>query len=443
MAIHNPSSAANQDEPEYQNISEAYSEIMGIEEVCDSDSFLNFGGDSLGFILVSMAVEKYIDFLPPNWEALTIKELELIKTNQFKSDPGSIPLKKSWVAIGLIIFFFILGEVLLQTRNYYKTGRSAYTLLTAGSGLMFNEDLGTSTYRPNLTFSPYEDVVYSINSLGLRSPEIPIQKEANELRIAVAGASTIAGIFAETNDRTLSAILEKKLRNEIAKNYNVNVINGGIEGNTMAGIQEVTENILVKMQPDIIIIYPGLNDLSMICGEIEKEAVEYKGFDYYPKIPGWVLSKELIKKNTLFIRESKAKNVEMFDPQDLDTTAYRQTLDNLVNNIKKQGIKPVLATVARAYNNSDATLEEKIDIAVSALYYSPCLDINSLIETGEKYNSEMELVAAKYQVPILDLAKHMPGGEDYFADGGHFNFEGEKQAATIILEQLKSLELVN
>jgi len=443
MAIVNLSNTVNQDDTGYLNLFEAYSEIMGIGEVRDSDSFLSFGGDSLSFIIVSMAVEKYIGFLPSNWEAMTIKELELLKTNQFKSQPDSASVKKSWVIIGLIISFFILGEVLLQTRNYYKTGRSAYTLLTAGSTQIFNEDMGTNTYRPSVTFSPYEGVVYSTNSQGLRYADIPIQKNTNELRIAIVGASTVAGIFAETNEHTLSAVLERKLRNEASENYEVNVINGGIDGNTIVGIKEVTENIIFKMQPDIIIIYPGLNDLSMICSAAKKKTAEYKSFDYYPKIPSWILSKELIKKNTSFIREQKVKNVNMFDPNDLDTSAYRQSLDDLVNNIKKQDIIPVLATVARAYNNLDATIEEKTDIAVSALYYSPCLDIHSLIEIGDKYNSDMESVGAKYQAPVIDLARQMPGGDDYFIDGGHFSFEGEEKAATIILEQLKFLGLVN
>lgn len=91
------------------------------------------------------------------------------------------------------------------------------------------------------------------------SPEISIQKPENTYRIFAVGGSVTYGVILD-NHETWPAILEKKF-DQMNLNFNVEVINAGINGADTSTEIKLIEDKLVNFNPDMIIMYDGWNDM--------------------------------------------------------------------------------------------------------------------------------------------------------------------------------------
>jgi lysophospholipase L1-like esterase len=305
--------------------------------------------------------------------------------------------------------------------------------VTNQSTIIFNKELGINTYRPFLVRRDSETGKerMSINSLGLRSPEIG-DRTANEIRLAVVGASTVAGARAKDNKEVFSQILADLIQADFHRP--VNVINGGVQGFTMGQIGKLTSGIVIPLQPSMIIIYTGFNDIAGIC----KAEVAQRSQPWRPPmfgLPRWVMSREMIRKNTTFLRRQPLHTSNLVDPKDVDLSSHRIELEKMVSDIREHGIEPVLVTNARSYIN--VPKEKQAALAAGSLFYYSCLNLEGVIEVGEMYNQLIKNVAAEYNAQLIDLGAVMPGGKDYFVDGGHFTLTGEKYVARTVYEAIK------
>jgi acyl-CoA synthetase (AMP-forming)/AMP-acid ligase II/lysophospholipase L1-like esterase len=421
-----------------ESLLQGYADILGTSRLRPRDSFLDLGGDSVCFVEVSLLLENYLGYLPDNWQAMPIAALEGLK------QPGIVgegqPPRRRWsfaLAAAIALAIMVAGEGALQTRAYLKTGRSAAALLTGRGTVIFNEEWGVRTYRPNNVLEvPSRQVRFETNSLGLRSPEIQRQPGANELRVAVAGASTVAGAYAKRNSDTFSSLLEKQLRSSHPQQP-VNVINGGIEGHTLRETRILVEKGLIGLHPSLVIIYPGFNDITNMChvanGTSHRQPLPSLG------LPNWVLSRELVSKNTVLLR-TPPHRADRVDPATRFSPEYVVTLRELIHSLRKAHIEPVLMTVARAFKGIDK--QQGSRLAETALYYNSCLDYEGLVKAGELYNSVITKTAREEHVNLLDLAQAMPAGRRYFVDAGHFNAEGERFVADYLARELDRRHLV-
>ena len=414
-----------------RSLMEIWQQTLKIDDIQETDSFLSLGGDSLSFITISIEIEDYLGHLPDNWEALSIADLEKLTNPTNNPNTVAISVKKVWITLLLIFSLLIIGEIFLQVRSYIKTGRSAFSFLTNQSTTIFNAAILSRTYRPHLTIKDISTnkISMAINSYGLRSSEIPLETVDDEIRIAIVGASTVAGAYATSNDRTFPSLLEQNLKHAYGEQQPINVINGGVEGLGLDSILNLTEGLIYKMNPSIIVIYAGFNDITSLCHSDQKAKTPSHRLKY-PSLPNWVMTKEMIRKNTTALR---TKRTAAFDLNKLDTLTYGEGIERLVKSIKAQGITPVLMTVAKAYTNVPDN--QKAELAASSLYYYYCLDLPGVIKVGEIYNAQIRQIAKKYNIAFVDLEKDMPGGREYFVDGGHFTYKGE----TFVAKQLNSL----
>ena len=168
----------------YDSLYQAYSDILGNDDIREGDSFLSLGGDSLCYVAVSVAIEDYLGQLPDNWEAMTVSELEdfrEVDQSPFLTTPLAEQRQpRAWLTICFIIGILLLGELFLHARTYIKTGRHVLSLLTDNSAIVIDNELQTRTYRPNLVIkdTSTQQNRMVINSYGLRSPEIPPERSA-------------------------------------------------------------------------------------------------------------------------------------------------------------------------------------------------------------------------------------------------------------------------
>ncbi|ABX12026.1 SGNH/GDSL hydrolase family protein [Nitrosopumilus maritimus] len=97
----------------------------------------------------------------------------------------------------------------------------------------------------------------NINSDGWRGEEIKFLDD--EYRIFFFGGSTAFGNISTSDETTIPGYLEKKLRDE---GYNVKVINVGVSGAATIDEFYVLENLILRFDPDMVIMYDGWNDVA-------------------------------------------------------------------------------------------------------------------------------------------------------------------------------------
>lgn len=97
---------------------------------------------------------------------------------------------------------------------------------------------------------------FSTNNLGLRGPEVAIPKQQGVFRIlCIGGSTTLEG----EEDATYPKLLEKSLQEEFPGRP-IEVLNCGVPGMTTSR-QLLKLPEYVQMQPDLLVIYEGVNDI--------------------------------------------------------------------------------------------------------------------------------------------------------------------------------------
>ncbi|MCZ6675152.1 MAG: GDSL-type esterase/lipase family protein [Verrucomicrobia bacterium] len=155
-----------------------------------------------------------------------------------------------FLAAGLVSVFALgVGEVLARIWVAKKWTVEKKVMI-------LNDDPmnGRYVYHPDIGYvlSPgYDDH----NSLGWRGAEFELEKPAGTWRVVCLGGSTTYGTTAST---AYPAFLEELLREE---GIEAEVINAGVPGWTSRESRINFELRVLPLDPDLVIIYHGRNDL--------------------------------------------------------------------------------------------------------------------------------------------------------------------------------------
>ncbi len=207
--------------------------------------------------------------------------MRLKKDNRFPAFFAQHKIIKKFL-FGILIFCVIFSICELLTRSlfavtkkdiklfrpsfYYETKTNSLAKLRYKSHPFLPYAPRPLDKRVLTVFKPDLNKVLSYdiqnNSLGFRTPERPFEKGANTKRIITLGGSTTWD--GPTNDKTWPALLEGKLNDYYQnKNYKIEVINLAIDGAPSVMSLTVLNLIGVEYEPDLVISYDGINDLSI------------------------------------------------------------------------------------------------------------------------------------------------------------------------------------
>jgi len=100
----------------------------------------------------------------------------------------------------------------------------------------------------------------TINTLGFRGSEFSEIKPPNTYRIFMVGGSTMFGAGATSDETTIPGYLQQLL-NENDFEFDIEVINSGIQGADSNTELNLIKHKLITFSPDLIVIYDGWNDL--------------------------------------------------------------------------------------------------------------------------------------------------------------------------------------
>ena len=172
--------------------------------------------------------------------------------------------EKSELALGLfqhspdILLARDRGKSVAELPGYARTIRSLRLVYKHQTGQDY-----AWTPHPYLSYYPtpnYRKGQTSHNSLGYRNDEFPLEKPDGVYRIVALGGSSTYDVAIEDNAATFTAQLEKLLKEDYGY-QNVQVINAGVPGYNSWEILANLEFRVLDLNPDLVIIYEGVNDV--------------------------------------------------------------------------------------------------------------------------------------------------------------------------------------
>jgi lysophospholipase L1-like esterase len=313
------------------------------------------------------------------------------------------------------------------------------------------EDLAF-TPHPYLSYYPtpnYQKGLTSHNSLGYRNDEFPLQKPDGVYRIVTLGGSSTYDVTIEDNAKIFTAQLEKRLKEEYGYE-NVQVINAGVPGYNSWEMLVNLEFRVIDLDPDLVIIYEGTNDVHARL----VEPAAYQGDDLgrrrawqVPPVPLWQHS-ALLRIVSRMMNLTRQVGVDDFvsaptylswpyesrltekklDPKEIlkenPPIYFRRNLENMIAIAQEHGAKIMFSTWA----------------------YSPYLDDYASKDYSQQgfqeNNKVVEDVATSQHIPLFDFASLMPQDPKYWDDGRHVNEAGAVEKAKLFAEFIHEQALI-
>ena len=161
------------------------------------------------------------------------------------------------VSIVFLFSFLVLGIFLESYSQGLLT--SEKNIVNVGGIATQNPKQVTLDVLQNILNDSQTDDV-TINSLGFRGEEFTEMKSNNTFRIFLLGGSQMFGTGATSDDTTIPGYLNYYIK-EQNNSFSIEVINSGLKGVDSRKELLLLQNMLINFNPDLIIIYDGLNDL--------------------------------------------------------------------------------------------------------------------------------------------------------------------------------------
>ena len=360
--------------------------------------------------------------------------------------------KRSEVALiffSIFLTFFLLEMMARVWLNYLATPDQydRYVLFTSIDPKEF-----TFTPHPYLSYYPtpnYQKGLTSHNSLGYRNDEFPLEKPNGVYRIVALGGSSTYDVSIKDNAATFTAQLEKMLREDYGY-QNVQVINAGVPGYNSWEILVNLEFRVLDLDPDLVIIYEGTNDVH--ARMVEPSA--YRGDDLGRRQAWQVPAVALWERSALLRITSRMMNftrqVSIDDFVSAPTYVswpyeFRLSEGNLdPSEILKEN--PPIYFRRNLENMSAIAKEHNITIMLSTWAHSPYLKDYAAQDYYQlafaENNDVVKEVAAEQHIPLFDFAEVMPQDASYWADGRHVNEAGALVKARLFAEFIDAEGLI-
>ncbi len=271
----------------------------------------------------------------------------------------------------------------------------------------------------------------SINSLGLRGPEITRSKPRGVRRIAIVGESSAFG-YLVSDGQEAARLLEKELREQ---GHNVEVANGAVPGYNLFQHRVRFHEVLAPLEPDLVIAYLGWNDLPYVVSD-EPAA------DRFRRRPVPAAWERVLGHSTLYgfvVYRLLGGPVRMvpadFADSGVTPAGQRQFLENLAalaSEVEKAGATFVICAQATAAHPS-----------VSA-DLRPALGPDEpkqarAIELGGWLHRTLAGFASRQNLAFTDVYSEIPPTTEMLGDYVHLTAVGEERLAELWADSVARL----
>jgi len=346
----------------------------------------------------------------------------------------------SYVIVAVVTLALILAaEAIVRVRQYINWGT-----FSAVNTFHTHEVTGLRIPTPGMKTRSIE-----INSLGFRGPEINSPKPSGSLRIAFIGASTTYCAEVSGNDQVWTDQVSRSLKS-MWPDLSVDYINAGVGGYTAEDSLVNLDVRVLPLEPDVIVIYHGTNDISADTRTLAERAgiksvnlaLEESWLSKYSLL--WML----VEKNLSLMTLENTADAELLEvkPDNLGSE-FRENLRLMVQSARERGVSVVALATFSTHLRPGMTAEQRDKAMVSSRYYMPYLSADSLLALFNRYNQIIREVAKETGALLIGNADGIPGDPVHFNDSVHFTDAGSKaqadRVAKVLLESSRFLDLVD
>jgi len=307
-----------------------------------------------------------------------------------------------------------------------------------------------SEYDPS--FGPV--TFYTINRYGLRGrlPELP--KPPGVRRIVCLGGSTTFG-WTVSDEEGWPSQVERLLSEP------VDVVNAGRPGATTFRNFAYLRDRLLQLQPDVVILYEGYNDMwrgyrrhagdQPDYGTVDEglpsapEALEQRPV-HWPRRPSFLayhagnrIDGWLAPPHRPPPGPAPGPEPFVFDPAIV--AVYEHNLSAMVRLCRRNGVSPVLLTFAACDDSSLADAEQHRRLGL-VFREMPALDPAAAHAAMNLYREVTRKVAQAEDAPLVDMAALMPKDLEAYTDTVHFTPAGARRFAELLVRGLRDAGLV-
>lgn len=333
-----------------------------------------------------------------------------------------------WLKFCLPIVALIVGELTLRVYTWcrgWTPNCYAAQLRLFRPNAEIGADLRPGFHMQSGTYS------ITINSLGLRGPEINRNKPSNVVRVAIVGESSAFGYLVGDDD-VAARRLEANLR---AQGLEVEVLNAGVPGYNLFHSTVRYREVVAPLKPDVVLAYLGWNDLTYVV----REASELARFRVRPVAPAW---ERQLGRSTLYglvAYRLLGSPVQMVPsqiggsrPTNSGAAAFHSNLHLLADEIKASGARLVVCAQATAAH-------PKVSPRLAPVLAQAEEDRPDVIRMGAWLHDRERDFATASNAPFLDAYNSIPPTEEYLADYVHLTVAGEHELAEFWTRELLPL----
>lgn len=280
-----------------------------------------------------------------------------------------------------------------------------------------------------------------INSFGLRDDkEINARKSDGFIRVICIGDSVAFGAYMDDAEETYPKQLEGLLNMRLNERFEV--INAGVPGYTSKQCLLYFKNALINLNPDIIVVYCGWNDIWTYRNPGANTAAS-PAFRSISRALGKSYLYIYLKTRLIYPARTRLASIKLsnqplckqhdYDKEREATANYRDNLTALAEIAKRNGINVYLVTLpspVRTAGNETAYADFPLTVSWHEGY-------SIFYETKENFNAIIRIVSKDSKIGLIDLDYYFNAlsGEDVmdlFTDAVHPNVAGN----SIIAEKL-------
>jgi lysophospholipase L1-like esterase len=281
---------------------------------------------------------------------------------------------------------------------------------------------------------------WRLNSLGFRSAEVQMKR----FRIVCLGQSETFGMYEQPGNE-YPAQLERDLNRGFAREV-FQVINAAIPKQTLASTAKRVPTMVAETQPQIAIVYaapsyyiwlPGLGARELDDSSTTQMSHLRIWGNFQNLLKGMLPELVQMELNQLQIkRRVETQRYPIMDqvPEE-NVKRFSSDLLAVVDALRANGVQPVLVTHATYFGNTIITSNDKMLIEWRKFY--PMLKERGFLDMEKRMNATIRDLAAAQHIPLIDIAKEMPAGPEYFADMVHFTDEGASIMAAKLVQGLE------
>lgn len=283
------------------------------------------------------------------------------------------------------------------------------------------------------------------NSLGFRGPEIITPKPEGIYRIVIIGGSSTYTVGVKSWKEDFPRQLEKELQINFNSN-NIEVINAGLGGwNSWESMINFELNVL-DLEPDLIIIYHGVNDVHVRLVNPKNYKGDNSGFrkSWGISVPFYYHStfiRLITGLNPFNLDNFVNVNIPAFTITNEETGFSKQLNGTPMETLQKnkpiyfeRNLKNIIA-IANEYNISVllSTWAHSNQSYVVLPYY----------QFGLKQNNEViRKIGKTHNIPVYDFILDMPIDPQYWVDGAHVNEKGAELKGKLFADYIYNNDML-